>query len=387
MLYMFFPEKRHLRLGRLLARNVLKAPMPHNADGFAGPPVNIHIQPTLACNLACKMCIQNGPAGYLKPGDDLVKSRLDVDKWEKFLREAGKRGPFVHIWGGEPLLYREIDSLVNVVRKLDLPVMITTNALRGADHIETLMKIDVLRISIDGPADVHDEVRGKPGSFGRAIDLIKTVAAERKKRRSHSPRIVTNSLVVDTTYQRLEETVGILADLPIDRCDLSLPMFTTKERGEAYANILKKEYGVEAKAWKGFMIEGLTVDIDKLIASLEKIRETRSRKKFSLFPIGRISGVRDWYEKMDEKFGFDHCAAVWDNLNVLPNGDVVLCNDLPDLVVGNMAKQSFDEVWNGETARSFRRRLLKGSLPVCSRCCLLYVFPIWKAAAQQRWLR
>ena len=164
-------------------------------------------------------------------------------------------------------------------------------------------------------------------------------------------------------------------------------MFTTEKRGMAYERILDKEWNAKARAWKGFVIEGLTVDQEKLISSLIHIRDNYSRRKFSLFPIGRIDGVRDWYERLDETFGFHRCHAVTDNFNVLPNGDVVLCNDLPDLVIGNITEQPMAEIWNGERARSFRARLRRGPLPVCSRCCMLYTFPIFKAARQQRKMR
>lgn len=383
----FALQRRHLRLGRvLLANHRLKRKGPA-ADGVAGPPVNVHLQPTLACNLSCRMCIQNGPAGYLGAGDPLVKARLPVEQWEKLLTEAAAHGSFVHIWGGEPLLYRGIDELVEVVRRLDLPVMLTTNAVRGREHLETLMKLDVLRISLDGPAEVHDAIRGRPGTFQSAVELIRAVAEERKRRGVFWPRIVTNSLIIDQSYSRLVDTVRLLAELPLDRCDLSLPMFTTEARGRAYERLMEKEFGISARTWTGFVIEGLDVDLDRLLSSLHFIRRNFRTTKFSLFPIGRLRGVRAWYENLDHTFGFDACHAVTDNFNVLPNGDVVLCNDLPDFVIGNITDQPFSEIWNGEPARAFRRRLRKGFLPLCSRCCLLYTFPVIKAALQQRRLR
>ena len=380
-------KKRHFRLGRLLARNYLGYLRGLPRNGRAGLPVNIHLQPTLACNLSCRMCIQNGPAGYLKDGNPLIKAHLPIENYEKFLEQAASHGPFVHVWGGEPLLYRHIDELIDLIRRMDLPVMMTTNAVRGLNHLDAIMKLDVLRISIDGPAEVHDSVRGRPNTFKAVIDLIRTVGEERKRRKSFWPRIVTNTLIIDTTYSHLLDTVGILADLPVDRCDLSLPMFTTRERGVAYKNILEKEWNATASAWEGFLIEGLTVDIEKITASLNHVRKNYSRSKFSLFPIGRIDGIHDWYERLDKTFGFNRCGVATDNINILPNGDAVFCNDLPDLVVGNITEKPFDEIWNGETAISFRKRLAKALLPVCSRCCMLYTFPIPKAAYQQRKLR
>jgi len=380
-------KRRHLRLGRTLVRNHRLKRRGRLAGGRAGAPVNVHLQPSLACNLACRMCIQNGPEGYLEKGDPLVRARLPVETWEKLLKDSASHGPWVHVWGGEPLLYKEIDELIDVIRRLDLPVMMTTNSVRGLDHLDAIMKLDVLRLSVDGPADVHDSVRGRPGTFQAVIDLIRAVDEERKRRKSFWPRIVTNSLIIDDTYERLEELVDILAKLPLDRCDLSLPMFTTEDRGRAYERMLEKDFGASARAWRGFMIEGLTVDLDKIRASLERIRRNYSTTKFSLFPIGTIGGVHDWYHRLDHTFGFRRCHAITDNFNVLPNGDVVLCNDLPDLVIGNITERPYQEIWNGETARAFRERLAKGLLPVCSRCCMLYTFPIFKAVRRQGRLR
>jgi radical SAM protein with 4Fe4S-binding SPASM domain len=380
-------QRRHLRLGRLLIEERFRLGRTRAQDGRAGRPVTIHLQPTLACNLACRMCIQNGPAGYLRGSGPLVKAHLPLAEWEKFLRPATSHGPFVHVWGGEPLLYKEIDELIALLRRLDLPVMLTTNAVRGQDHLEALMQLDVLRISVDGPAAVHDEVRGRPGTFQAVVGLIRAVVEERRRRRSYWPRIVTNSLLIDETYRHLLDTVQLLAELPVDRCDLSLPMFTTPERGRAYERILAKEWGAEARAWKGFMIEGLTMDLSELCVLLTRVKGRYSRTKFNLFPIGDIRGVRDWFERLDHTFGFPRCHALTDNLNVLPNGDVTLCNDLPDLIIGNITTQSFPDIWNGEIARSFRTRVAQTLLPVCSRCCMLYSFPLLQAGLTQRWLR
>ena len=374
------PVRRYLRLGRSLLRKEFSRASERRGNGWAAPPVSLSLQPTLACNLHCRMCIQNGPQGYLAPSDPLKKSRLPVSTWARFFEAAAAFHPFVHVWGGEPLLYPEIDELIGALRRLDLPMMLTTNAVRGADHFETLMRLDVLRVSVDGPEDVHDQVRGRPGTFAALRSLIQEVARERERRGRRRPRIITNTLIIDETYRRLEETARLLLELPVDRSDLSLPMFTTPERGAAYARILEKEFGVAAKAWQGFVIAGLEVDVAAVVRSLEAIRAFAPRGRFAMFPPGRIADVVPYYNDLNRTFGVKRCHAIYDNVDVLPNGDVTLCNDLPDLIVGNLAESSFEEIWNGEKARAFRRRLQQGFLPVCSRCCLLYSYPVPRAA-------
>ena len=379
--------RRYLNLGRRLLAKEFSRGRERRGRGWASPPVTLSLQPTLSCNLACRMCIQNGPQGYLTPGDPLRKARLPVQTWSRFLEQAAAFHPYVHIWGGEPLLYPELPELVDVVRGLDLTLMLTTNAVAGRKHLETLSRLDVLRISVDGPEAVHDQVRGRPGTFAAVKDLILAVAADRNRRGKARPYLVTNTLVIDETYRHLVETARWLLELPLARSDLSLPMFTTAERGAAYARILETEFGVKPKAWEGFVIAGLSVDIPEVIRSFQEIRDFAPRRRFAVFPPGRIADIVPYYQDLNRTFGARRCFAIYDNLNVLPNGDVTLCNDLPDFIIGNITAQSFEEIWNGEKARAFRRLLDRRLLPVCSRCCLLYSYPVPRSARRFAYLR
>ena len=38
-----------------------------------------------------------------------------------------------------------------------------------------------------------------------------------------------------------------------------------------------------------------------------------------------------------------------------------------------MKDAELGELWNGERARAFRRKIVSGLLPICPRCCGLYV--------------
>jgi len=43
------------------------------------------------------------------------------------------------------------------------------------------------------------------------------------------------------------------------------------------------------------------------------------------------------------------------------------------MVLGNIKKQSFWKIWNGEKNNSFRDSLIShGSFPFCTRCCSFY---------------
>ena len=83
--------------------------------GYASPPTCICIKLTNACNLSCKMCGQpreghnEGDAKYAPK--EYFKQKVDVDIFKKVIDEVKGIKPNIYLWGGEPLLYKEIFNL------------------------------------------------------------------------------------------------------------------------------------------------------------------------------------------------------------------------------------------------------------------------------------
>jgi len=85
----------------------------------------------------------------------------------------------VSISGGEPLLYAALPEVLAHARKLGMSTSVTTNGTlltpRRLDPLVGL--IDVLAISIDGPPDLHDDIRARPGAFDqllRGLDEVRS---------------------------------------------------------------------------------------------------------------------------------------------------------------------------------------------------------------------
>jgi MoaA/NifB/PqqE/SkfB family radical SAM enzyme/GT2 family glycosyltransferase len=58
----------------------------------------------------------------------------------------------------------------------------------------------------------------------------------------------------------------------------------------------------------------------------------------------------------------------WETAHVLSNGDVVACEVLDRIPLGNLFEQSIDEIWHGPLYRSFRERYRRGEVPGCRTC-------------------
>jgi MoaA/NifB/PqqE/SkfB family radical SAM enzyme len=75
----------------------------------------------------------------------------------------------VSVSGGEPLMYGGLDKVLAHARSLSLLTTVTTNGFfTGQERLNRLCNlVDVLAISLDGPPEVHNEIRGSAHAFER----------------------------------------------------------------------------------------------------------------------------------------------------------------------------------------------------------------------------
>ena len=133
---------------------------------------------TTRCNLHCRHC-----------GSDCFAASRDADMpLADFLRAfdtipvKGRANPFtVVLTGGEPLLRPDIDEVGRALRARGVAWGIVSNGwfYDEAMHARLMAAgLGALTISLDGLAEAHDWMRGRPGSYGRAERAIALAAGE-----------------------------------------------------------------------------------------------------------------------------------------------------------------------------------------------------------------
>ncbi len=116
-------------------------------------PVLCNYYVTYRCNATCNFCdIWEKPSPY-----------VTVETVEQNMRDLKKLGvKVIDFTGGEPLLHRDIDTLLRVVKKHGMITTLTTNALlypKWAERLKGL--VDMLHFSLDSPDKAeHDALRG-----------------------------------------------------------------------------------------------------------------------------------------------------------------------------------------------------------------------------------
>ncbi len=118
---------------------------------------------TNKCNAKCKYC-------------DIPlreKKELPTNRVLKLIDEMAKRGVLrIGFVGGEPLLRKDIDTIISHAKNKGLMVHLYSNGFLAKEHLKTIKKLDGVFFSLDGPEKIHDSMRGK-GSHKKVMNAIK----------------------------------------------------------------------------------------------------------------------------------------------------------------------------------------------------------------------
>jgi hopanoid biosynthesis associated radical SAM protein HpnH len=162
-------------------------------------PLVLMLEPTLACNIACIGC------GKIREYES-NKARLSVEE----CIDAGEQcpAPVVSICGGEPLVFKGVEEVVEGFLELNKTIELCTNALRLEQFLDVFKPNKRLTfvVHLDGMREIHDYICDYPGLWDIAVDAI-------RKAREAGFRVTTNTTIFkETDPAEVVEMMGYLTD-------------------------------------------------------------------------------------------------------------------------------------------------------------------------------
>ena len=160
---------------------------------------------TSRCNAFCKTCFYHEELN--QPGD------LTFEQIEKISHTMPR---ITDLWlsGGEPTLRRDVTDIIDtfVYRNGVDRVIIPTNGLIKArvyeivdQRLDRHPKLDLyLNIALDGYGETHDQIRGVPGNWEKALDCIKSLYPLKEKFADRF-RLNVNTVVCADNYTEIEK--------------------------------------------------------------------------------------------------------------------------------------------------------------------------------------
>ncbi|MBI3965335.1 MAG: radical SAM protein, partial [Chloroflexi bacterium] len=211
-------------------------------------PSTVYVSVNSVCNMKCKMC----DVGTATVGSQFwlnllgPKSEISLENAKRIVDDVKSFKPVLAINSTEPLLYRHIVPMVEHAKAAGLEVQITTNGLRLEKFAEQFVDIglDRLWISIDGPAAVHDHIRGVKNGFQRITDAIKLLTELKRQRGKATPRVFINFTVSEYNFDQAVPLMEAISGIGISGVTVSHMNFVT----EAMADVHNGMYGHVVKA-------------------------------------------------------------------------------------------------------------------------------------------
>jgi hopanoid biosynthesis associated radical SAM protein HpnH len=194
--------RQNIKVGTYVLRQRLK--------GRAKFPLVLELEPLYQCNLACAGC------GKIQHPESILQRRLSVQQCVDAVEECG--APIVSIAGGEPLVHREIDKIVEALLARKRMVILCTNAILMAKKLALFKPSPnfTWMVHLDGLRERHDQSVCREGVFDKAVAAIKEA-----KRRGF--RVCTNTtFFTQDSAESIRAVLDFLNDeLKVDSMEIS----------------------------------------------------------------------------------------------------------------------------------------------------------------------
>ncbi|MEM3536365.1 MAG: radical SAM protein [Candidatus Bathyarchaeia archaeon] len=310
---------------------------------------------TYTCNLKCKHCYENAGGEKRKElSTDEAKQVLDM-----LSKVAGIGLPALSFSGGEPLARKDFFELAAYAKKRVGFVSIASNGtLITQDNAKRIkdVGVDYVEISIDGATpQVHDDFRGIPGAFERAMEGVKNCVEE-----GLDTCIAT--VLHRNNVAELDKLIGLAKQLdvrfmhfnyiPTGRAKAYVELdLTPEERLHVLETIGKEIIGLYLQAKEEELKTGKSnVEVDKFFSTCPQyasVTKDISQKFGEKFMVEAHYAAKKGVESVANFLG--GCGAGRLYCCLEPNGDIKPCVFFPtgkDTVLGNILKDNFDEIWD-----------------------------------------
>ena len=266
---------------------------------------------------------------------------------------------WINFTGGEPTDRKDfveiVQAFVDSCPDLYL-VHFPTNGLKPnrinsvASEISKLTKNRlVVTVSIDGPPDVNDRLRGIPGDFKKAVETLRGL------QEIEGLNAVVGMTIYPDNHHLIKETLTAIKQ--------AVPKFDSNLFHVNLPNVSKHFYGNSGQTEK------------PTHAMLASLREYQKSRGYSLSPL-------DWLERRYQKLALEfldsgetplECAALLSSCYLSEKGDLYPCT-IWDKSIGNIRNHNFDlkPLLTSQLALDLRSQIKQKQCPNCWTPCEAY---------------
>ena len=317
-------------------------------------PIQLIVFVTDRCNARCSHCF-NWRA--LNQGDELTLEAMQ--------RISGEVGELLTlgISGGEPFLRQDLATVYglfsssNNLREIDIP----TNGLlpeRVRSQVKEMLVQDssaliAVTLSLDGLPELHDRIRGVPGSFAQIQESYHELVTLKQEYPDHPPLIKVGTTLCNWNIRQIPDlTDWVQNEMPMADFHNFEIMRGEPRDGQIGAPSVKDLEWIRPhifQVWKQYSFYG------------------RGLRFQSWLALGLKRYIFDMYiEMLRQKKQLIPCYAARTSAVVDAQGNLYFC-ELRE-PIGNLREASLQELWHSERAEGIRGSIERGDC-YCVHSC------------------
>jgi radical SAM protein with 4Fe4S-binding SPASM domain len=340
-------------------RALLEDELLHKRLTFASRPYHAHVQFSNFCNMSCVMCWDGGNPPLKKMTPDVLG------------KLASQIAPTLSVItphdGSEPLLV-SWDETRRIAEQHGVRLLLTTNAQFLDERIfhEAKDIVETIVLSIDSHVpEIYSKIR--VGSDRRRV--FENLEATARRCADHGIECIVQAVFMTLNAPMMPETVAYMADRGIQTVNL-IQMIDANGRSANLDPTL--HFSAEWIEWTKqrciAVAKDKRIQLGWQLAGAEWFDFRPENGRVDPHPAKRWN--RDWEQRM-KLFQPGYCKHVAKGLRITAEGDVAPCGMATggELHLGSLARQEFDEIWNGANARDLRRAHHTSDYPnLCNSC-------------------
>lgn len=294
------------------------------------------ISVTNNCNLRCKMC--DIPHSFKK--DMLLTD--DFKQLFKDFSEIGLHKKEVVLSGGEPLMRKDIFDIISYASSLGIFTYMPSNGTLITRSVAKRLRdagVDTVNISIEGPREVHDNIRGI-GTFDKSINAIEYLL-------ENNTNITIATTVMKQNYTHLPEILELAKNLGV--ATVMFQPFSKK----FLLGSKKEDFWINNS-------EELSGCIDQVIHLSDKYSIMINHEKY----LKKIPAYFLNFYHPNNK----HCSIIKTSCSINHNGNVYPCWPRDKIILGNIKKEGISQIWDSSQHKSIIKTIKSNK---CPNTCLM----------------
>lgn len=302
------------------------------------------VELTTHCNLSCKMCSEWKRR----------EPKIDSDKILSLLDEARAMGAGqFHTIGTEPFMRKDAADILTYAEQVGFEQIITVsngillNNRKILDKLEKLRTL-ILVVSLDGPKDVHDGLRGK-GVFKEAVDALREM-------RHRGITCSISSVIMRQTLDHLEEIVDLA-------CDLNIPVISMQSYQRETSDLNKNHKEFEFRPEEERAVR----------KKLKLLMRYAAKRKVLVYTASMMKYVPPYLTRGIRFIPPNGCHVPSKVLKVDSSGNCYPCGMIRSRMkqksIGNVYEESLKDLWHNQIHQELNLLALNRKCPSCIAAC------------------